>query len=159
MRTAQRLQRARIIADDVKHPERQVRPLQKAGHVTVHAGDKIQGLIQQIILPQIARSHRAPVDIVDHQSPCLVMQNRRRDPRRKGGLAGGKLVKAQDVMHDNVIANPHHGTLGPVLHQKIVIGDATAQRRGADRPAPARQGFDLFQRCHDGPSLRHLGAG
>jgi hypothetical protein len=127
--------------------------------VRVHAGDKIQGLIQQIILPQIARSHRAPVNIVDHQCPCLVMKNCRRDPRRKGRLAGGKLVKAQDVMHRNVIAHPHHSALGPVLHQKIVIGDATAQRCGADRPAPARQGFDLFQRCHDGPSLRHLGVG
>ena len=73
MTATARLQAAGIIADDVKHPKGQAWPLQMVRDVAVHARHQVQGLIQQIILPQILRRHRAPVDIVNHQGAGFVV--------------------------------------------------------------------------------------
>ena len=145
-------QRARIVADDMEHPESQRRPAQMLRNVTMRAGDQIKRRLQHRVPGEIGGGHGLPLDIVDHQGTRRMVQHGRRDPCRMGSTACVQLVKAHDLMHRNVVANPHHGAAGLILHQKIQVGNAAAKGLGHDRPLPDRQRQHLFHGRHRGPS-------
>jgi len=129
-------QRLRVVAEDLEHPEDQRRS-RNAGHLAVAALQQREDAAQVCRLSHIVGRVGLAVDILEHDGTGFVVQDGRRQLGGGGGLAGSQLVKSQNSVHDDVVADADEMPPTAVGHDEVGVGDAALQRLGCDRAGPA----------------------
>src|SRR5262249_11860393 len=77
------------------------------------------------------------VDVLEYDRARFVMQDGRRQARGGGGAAGCQLMKAENSVHGDVVADTHEVPPATIGHDEVGIGDATLQRLRRHRTGPA----------------------
>ena len=71
---------------------------------------------------------RPALDILKHSDAFFGVDNSRGQTGSMGSAAGGQLVKAQDMVFGDILAQPNHVFCGNVGDDEIHVCDATFQR-------------------------------
>jgi hypothetical protein len=53
------------------------------------------------------------------------------------GTARGEFIETHDLVYQDVVTDAHHIPAASIVHDKIDVGNAAAQRLRIDRPLPA----------------------
>ena len=133
-------QRARIVAQDMEHPEDGA----GAGHVARHLAVAARtSAAQRPTLARTSSRHRSAHENASDHDARFVIEDCRRQAGGMGGARRHRLALARDMMERIVLADPGHRLPAAVLDDaEARIAQAAFQRLKGDRAMPAGQRSD-----------------